>query len=325
MPLRPAISHDCGLVAAIQIGGCGFCSGFGMMLRGGMLTKRPWYSNGSSVHMRGMISSDSCHMSRDCSVSISKPACSYWLERPVPNSTRPSDRRSSAATRSATRIGWLNLCGSSATPWPMRMRFVRCDDGGEEHLGRRGVRELGQEVVLDLPDGVEAEPVGELDLLERLLVAAVLAALVVRLRHLQLVEEVELHGPHGMRRSRHSVQVAARRDRLATWPSSPCRAPTSRSTSAIRRPSTRAIDGTTRASCTTRSWRAPVPPQGGSRSTSAAGRASSRRRSTGAAGVRSAPTSPSPCSRAPGRHGADGSGWCGPAARRFRCATAAPR
>jgi hypothetical protein len=27
-------------------------------------------------------------MSRDSSGSISKPACSYWLERPVPNSTR---------------------------------------------------------------------------------------------------------------------------------------------------------------------------------------------------------------------------------------------
>ena len=36
-----------------------------------------------------MISSDSCHMSRDRSVSISKPACSYWLERPVPNSDAP--------------------------------------------------------------------------------------------------------------------------------------------------------------------------------------------------------------------------------------------
>ena len=74
---------------------------------------------------------------------------------------------------------------------PDALRALR--DGGEEDLGRRGVRELGQEVVLDLPDGVVAELVGELDLLERLVVAAVLAALVVRLRHLELVEEVELH------------------------------------------------------------------------------------------------------------------------------------
>ena len=76
--------------------------------------------------MRGMISSASCHISRDCATSTSKPACSNWLERPVPNSTRPPDTRSSIATRSATRIGWLNRFGSSTTPWPIRMRFVRC-------------------------------------------------------------------------------------------------------------------------------------------------------------------------------------------------------
>src|SRR3989442_1453223 len=35
IPLPPAISHDCGLVAAIQMRGCGFWSGFGGLLRGG--------------------------------------------------------------------------------------------------------------------------------------------------------------------------------------------------------------------------------------------------------------------------------------------------
>src|SRR5262249_56782704 len=82
-------------------------------------------------------------------------------------------------------------------------------DGPEEHLGRGGVRELGQEMMLHLPDGVVTELVGEDDLLERLVVAAVLAALVVRLRHLELVEEVEFHGSHGMRRARQFLPVAA--------------------------------------------------------------------------------------------------------------------
>ncbi len=36
--------------------------------------------------------------------------------------------------------------------------------GGEEHLGRRGMRVLLEEVVLDLPYVVDAEAVGELDL-----------------------------------------------------------------------------------------------------------------------------------------------------------------
>src|SRR5262249_51341407 len=155
--------------------------------------------------------------------------------------------------------------------------------GHEEHLGRGGVRELGQEMMLHLPDGVVTELVGEDDLLERLVVAAVLAALVVRLRHLELVEEVEFHGSHGMRRSRHSVQVAARRARGAAWPRLPRPAPTSPSTSALRQPSTRGIHRTTPARCTTPSPTPPrrpprgpprAPPPAGWRSPSAAGRAS---------------------------------------------------
>ena len=47
--------------------------------------------------------------------------------------------------------------------------------GGEEHLRRGGVRVLLEEVVLDLPGVVEAEPVGELDLVERVLEEPVLA------------------------------------------------------------------------------------------------------------------------------------------------------
>ncbi len=41
--------------------------------------------------------------------------------------------------------------------------------GAEEHLGRRGVAVLLQEVVLDLPDDVEPEAVGQLDLFEGIL------------------------------------------------------------------------------------------------------------------------------------------------------------
>jgi hypothetical protein len=40
--------------------------------------------------------------------------------------------------------------------------------GAEEDPRGAGVRVLLEEVVLDLPDGVEADAVGELDLLERL-------------------------------------------------------------------------------------------------------------------------------------------------------------
>ena len=40
-------------------------------------------------------------------------------------------------------------------------------DGAEEDLGGRGVRVLLEEVVLDLPDVVVAESIGERDLVKR--------------------------------------------------------------------------------------------------------------------------------------------------------------
>ena len=65
---------------------------------------------------------------------------------------------------------------------------------GEEHLGRRRVAVLLEEVVLDLPHVVDAEPVGELDLVERVLEQPVLVAVAPRPGQLVLVEDAELHG-----------------------------------------------------------------------------------------------------------------------------------
>ncbi len=63
----------------------------------------------------------------------------------------------------------------------------------EEDLGRGRVRVLLEEVVLDLPGVVDAELVGELDLVERFLEEALLRALGPRPRKLVLVEDPELH------------------------------------------------------------------------------------------------------------------------------------
>ena len=71
---------------------------------------------------------------------------------------------------------------------------MRWRGGGQEHLGRRGVRVLLEEVVLDLPDVVEAEPVGELDLLERVRRAGGAPASVLPgPGQLVLVEDAEPH------------------------------------------------------------------------------------------------------------------------------------
>ena len=66
---------------------------------------------------------------------------------------------------------------------------------GEEHLGRRRVAVLLEEVVLDLPGVVVAEPVGQLDLVERVVEQRVLVVAAPRLGQLQLVEDPELHDP----------------------------------------------------------------------------------------------------------------------------------
>jgi hypothetical protein len=67
-------------------------------------------------------------------------------------------------------------------------------DGGEKDLGRGGMAVLLEEVVLDLPHGVDAQTVGELDLLERILQQPVLVAVLPRSGQLVLVEDPELHG-----------------------------------------------------------------------------------------------------------------------------------
>ena len=65
--------------------------------------------------------------------------------------------------------------------------------GGQEHLGRRGVAVLLEEVVLHLPRVVVAELVGRLDLGERVVEQLVLVVGCPGLGQLQLVEDAELH------------------------------------------------------------------------------------------------------------------------------------
>ena len=78
-------------------------------------------------------------------------------------------------------------------PWPSRICLVRCEQAAEKHLRRRGMRIFLEEVVLDLPDVIDAEPVGEFDLFERILVEPQLGILVPGLRQLMLVKEAEFH------------------------------------------------------------------------------------------------------------------------------------
>ena len=157
MPRLPISSWPPGLDVAPKIGGCGCCSGFGCTRRGAPILQclpSAWYS--SIVHAFTMCSSASPHSSRVSLGSMPKPSNSARVdERPVPKSTRPSEMRSSTATDSAVRIGWLYGFGNSRTPYPMRMFSVQRRDRAVEHLGVRAVRVLVEEVVLDGPERVE--------------------------------------------------------------------------------------------------------------------------------------------------------------------------
>ena len=94
---------------ATHKGGCGFCMGLGTTLRGGICTKRPSTPvNGVSVMQRSVTSSPSSQASRLVAGSTRKPPSSASEpDSPEPNSTRPPESRSSVATRSAVRAGWL--------------------------------------------------------------------------------------------------------------------------------------------------------------------------------------------------------------------------
>ena len=110
---------------------------------------------------------------------------------PVPNSTRPFDdqveRGDALGAARRMRRGQLHDAVREADV------LGALAGGGEKHLGRRRVRIFLEEMVLDLPGVVVAEPVGQLDLVERVLVEPVLAAGLPRARQLQLVENAELH------------------------------------------------------------------------------------------------------------------------------------
>ena len=73
------------------------------------------------------------------------------------------------------------------------MCLVRCDTAARKTSGALECAVLLEEVVLDLPDGVDAERVGRGALLERVLQQRVLGVLVPGTRQLMLVEETEAH------------------------------------------------------------------------------------------------------------------------------------
>ena len=107
------------------MGGWGFWRGLGNTRRLGMDQCSPSNSYSSLVQQPTTWRMASSHWPRACEGSIPKPSSSARVEdRPVPKSTRPPLIRSSTATDSAVRTGWLYGLGMSRTPYPRRMFSV---------------------------------------------------------------------------------------------------------------------------------------------------------------------------------------------------------
>src|SRR5579862_6614005 len=70
--------------------------------------------------------------------------------------------------------------------------LARC---GEEHLGGGRMRILFKKMMLDLPGIVVAEPVGQFDLVERVMIELPFVVRPPWARKLQLVENAKFHAP----------------------------------------------------------------------------------------------------------------------------------
>ena len=94
-------------------------------MRRGIDQNSPSNSNFSDVHMRGRQRTNSSQLFLVTSGLALNPASSVHVaDRPVPTSTRPPERMSSTAVRSAILIGWLNSGTHTTMPNPTRIRLV---------------------------------------------------------------------------------------------------------------------------------------------------------------------------------------------------------
>src|SRR5499427_5555027 len=95
------------------------------MVLDGIDQNSPWYAYFSEVHIFGRQRTNSSQVFLVLSGFALNPASSVHVaERPVPTSSRPPERMSSTAVRSAILIGWLNSGTQTMMPCPTRIFSV---------------------------------------------------------------------------------------------------------------------------------------------------------------------------------------------------------
>ena len=196
-PATAALPSD---VAAIQHGGCGSCTGLGVTMR------REVEVLAVELEVLRLPHADD---GLDGLLPLLAAGVAVDAERGLLHRRRPAGAPLDAAV--GQDVGGGHLLGH-AHRRRERVRHERHAEAepevlgalrqrADEHLGRRAVRAALAEVVLDVPRRVEAQRVGELDLLDRLRVGALLGlalavrvGLAPRLRHVDLVQQVEFQG-----------------------------------------------------------------------------------------------------------------------------------
>ena len=144
---------------ATHSGGCGFCTGLGTTLRGGIVhvlaldAGERRLGHAADRDLEPLEPLLALLQRVDRRSRRARPRCD---DSPLPNSTRPLETRSSMLTRSAVRAGWLNLRRGQDDAVAEADVLGALAAGGEEHLGRRRVAVLLEEVVLDLPHVLDA-------------------------------------------------------------------------------------------------------------------------------------------------------------------------
>ena len=195
-PISPVSVCPSGLTVACQIGGWGCWNGFGETRRRGIRQNSPSSSISSSVHAR-TIDVERLGRHRTGLLGIdAEPAELFPRPRPPDPELQPPVAQEvdgggllGDADRVVVRVG--DEPDAVADPHaPGDRGDVPVDD-----FGRRAQARVLDEVVLDRPEAVPSELVGQAGLLDGLLQEQVLLPVEPGLGRGNLVEESELHAP----------------------------------------------------------------------------------------------------------------------------------